>query len=170
MKFQLLVFTAILTSAPTLISNHFSNPSHHFFVCDTIPELNKKIIEYVTTKINKQVGRGECWDVAAEALNNTKANWDGDYGFGKEVTLKKDCVYPGDIIQFSSVTVKYEKDKTFFIEKMQKHTAIIYEVKAQDDFILADQNTGTSGRKVGLHPLQLKNITSGKFRVYRPQQ
>ena len=64
--------------------------------CDSVPELNKKIIAFVKTKLNKKVGRGECWDLAAEALNSTQAKWDGNYVFGKEVNYKKDCVYPGD--------------------------------------------------------------------------
>ena len=51
---------------------------------------------------------------------------------------------------------------------MAHHTAIIYEVKGKEEFILADQNTGRSGRKVGLSPIEFKNITKGKFKIFRP--
>src|SRR5688572_15897370 len=33
--------------------------------CDTVPELNQKVIDFVKTKLNKKVGEGECWDLAA---------------------------------------------------------------------------------------------------------
>lgn len=163
----------LLLSGLTLFSFTGQNTPHtnsSIIKCDDVPALNAAVIDYVKTTINKKVGRGECWDLAAEALNTTGAKWDGNFGFGREVDPAKECVYPGDIMQFTNVTVTYEKDKTMYMEKMQKHTAVIYEVKSADDFTLADQNTGTSGRKVGLHPLQLKNITTGKFKIYRPQK
>src|SRR5438045_4189887 len=56
--------------------------------CGDTPELNKKVIEFVKTSMNKKVGAGECWDVAAEALNKAGAKWDGNYKFGKEVNYK----------------------------------------------------------------------------------
>lgn len=136
--------------------------------CDSLPALNKNIVVFVKTKISKKVGKGECWDLAAGALNSVNAKWDGNYGFGKEVNYKKDCIYPGDIIQFEGVTLKYEIDKKKFIEKMAHHTAIIYEVKGKEEFFIADQNTGKSGKKVGVGPLDLKTITKGKFKIFRP--
>jgi hypothetical protein len=136
--------------------------------CDSVPALNKNIVDFVKTKIGKKVGKVECWDLAAEALNSVGAKWDGNYGFGKEVNYKKDCVYPGDIIQFEGVAIKYEIDKKKFIEKMAHHTAIIYEVKGKEEFVNADQNTGRSGRKVGIGPFDIKTITKGKFKIFRP--
>ena len=136
-------------------------------VCDSIPKLNKEIIAYVNTKINKKVGNGQCWTLAAEALNLVNAKWDGKYIFGKEVFYNKECIYPGDIIQFEGVTVKYKENNSYITEKMQHHTAIIYEVKGEGDFILANQNTGNS-KKVVLTPLEIKNITRGKYKIYRP--
>lgn len=136
--------------------------------CDSTPVLNKQIIEFVKTKIKKKVGRGECWDLAAEALQLVSAKWDGKYKYGKEVFVEKDCIYPGDIIQFEGVIIKYTIDGIEYKEKMAHHTAIIYEVKGKGDFILAHQNTAFTGRKVGLSPLQVVNISKGKYKVYRP--
>lgn len=138
--------------------------------CDEVPELNAAIITYVKGNIGKKVDRGECWDLAAQALNSIGAKWDGSYKFGRQINAKSECIFPGDIIQFNNVTVTYEKDKTFFMEKMEKHTAVIYEVNSSEDFVLADQNTGMSGRKVGLHGLLLKNISTGTFKIYRPEK
>lgn len=166
MKILISIFIAIITVSfynTIKIDNY-----RPIKVCDSIPSLNKKIINFVKTKIGKKVGKGECWDVAAEALNTSVAKWDGNYKFGEEVNYKTDCIYPGDIVQFEGVTIKYEIEKKKFSESMAHHTAIIYEVKGKEEFILADQNTGRSGRKVGLSPLELKNITKGKFKIYRP--
>jgi hypothetical protein len=136
--------------------------------CDSIPEVNNEVIKYVETKIHKKINRGECWDLAADALNSVGAKWDGKYKFGKEINVKEDCVFPGDIIQFEKVKLKYEKDGVKYTEDMAHHTAIIYRVKSQGVFELAHQNTGFSGRKVGISDIDLKNITKGKYTIYRP--
>lgn len=136
--------------------------------CGETPDLNKQVIAFVQTKIKKKVGSGECWDLAAAALNSLNADWDGMYEFGTPVDAKKDCIFPGDIIQFEGVVVKYEKDGMKLQENMSHHTAIIYEVKSTGVYTLAHQNIGTSGRKVGLTSLDLSHIVKGKYQVYRP--
>jgi hypothetical protein len=136
--------------------------------CDSIPELNKMIIDFVKTRLNKKVGKGECWDLAAEALNSAGAKWNGQYVYGSVVHYQSDCVYPGDIMQFKGVRIKYQVNNRIYDETMDQHTAIIYEVKGKGDYILAHQNTAFSGRKVGLSELKLENITRGKFTIYRP--
>lgn len=136
--------------------------------CDTIPELNQKILELVRQQIGKTVGRGECWDLAALVLNQNGAKWDGRYAFGSKVDPDKECVYPGDIIQFENVKISYTRGRAVYTETMGHHTAIIREVKAKGVFVLAHQNTGTSGRTVGLSDLDLKTIIKGTYQIYRP--
>jgi len=138
--------------------------------CEQMPELNKAIVSFVKTKMKKKVGRGECWDLAAEALNKVEAKWDGNSKFGKEVNYKKECVYPGDIIQFEDVVLKYEQDGKYFIEKLEHHTAIIFHVKEKDSFVIADQNTRFSGKTVGTHNFDVKTLTKGSFKIYRPMK
>jgi len=152
----------------TPIENYSVKASRLDLSCENTPELNKKIIEFVDSKMKKRVGRGECWDLAAEALQLINAKWNGKYKYGKEVFYESECIFQGDIIQFEGVTVKYMKDGFFYKEKMAHHTAIIHEVKDKGNFVLAHQNTRFSGRKVGLSTLELKNITKGKFKIYRP--
>ena len=136
--------------------------------CNNVPELNKEIIAFINSQLNKKVGTGECWDLAAAALNKVGAKWDGKYLFGKEIDHKKNCVYEGDIIQFEGIELKYEKEKTIYFEKLEHHTAVIFEVKDKGSYIIADQNTGFSGKKVGTHALQISTITKGKFKIFRP--
>jgi hypothetical protein len=137
---------------------------------DTIPEINQKIVAYAKTKINKKVGRGECWDLASEALQMVDAKWDMNYKFGKEINYKKEAVLPGDIIQLEGVILNYEMKGMKYTEKMSHHTAIIYEVKSSDNFMIAHQNNGFSGRKVGVSALDLTTLTKGKFTIYRPER
>jgi hypothetical protein len=136
--------------------------------CDTIPELNQKIIVLVRQQIGTTVGRGECWDLAALVLNQFGAKWDKKYGFGRKVDPEKECVYPGDLVQFEGVKIKYTVGPRVYTETMAHHTAVINEVKAKRVYVLAHQNTGTSGRKVGLSDLDLKTIIKGTFQIYRP--
>lgn len=136
--------------------------------CNEILPLNNQIISYVKSKMKKTVGEGECWDLAAEALDLVKAKWDGEYGFGKQIDYTKDCIYPGDIVQFKDIHLKYTENGENYEEIMEHHTAIIYEVKGVGDYILAHQNTAFTGRKVGTSSMNVKNITKGTITVFRP--
>lgn len=138
-----------------------------------IPELNQKIVAYISSVIGSKVDRGECWDLANQALTVTGAHFDRSsqktiYTFGKEVNPAKQAVFPGDIIQFTNVKVQYEKENTVFTETMAHHTAVVFRVYDKGRYQLAHQNTGFSGRKVGLSDINLADIKSGKFKIYRP--
>lgn len=168
MKSLILISSLIVGLGFTPIENNFVKSSGLDFACKNTPELNKQVIKFVDSKMKKRVGRGECWDLAAEALQLINAKWNGKYKYGKEVFYQSECIFPGDIMQFEGVTVKYVTDGFKYKEKMAHHTAIIHEVKDKGHFVLAHQNTRFSGRKVGLSTLELKNITKGKFKIYRP--
>lgn len=135
---------------------------------DSIPDLNKQIIDYVKTTIGKKVDRGECWDLANQALIRVNAQWDLEYKYGRLINPKEETVYPGDLIQFEGVKVKYKKGNATYTESMEHHTAIVYRVLGKGVFELAHQNTGFSGRKVGLSTLDISTILKGKMKIYRP--
>jgi hypothetical protein len=135
---------------------------------EKIPVLNKKIVSYVKSVIGIQVDRGECWDLANEALTKNNARWDGEYKYGELLDLKKDEVFPGDIIQFKNVKVTYTVGNAIYKETMAHHTAIVYRVISKGKYELAHQNTGFSGRKVGLSTLDLSTVIKGKMYFYRP--
>lgn len=136
--------------------------------CDSTPTLNKKIIEYVTANLNKKVGRGECWDLAAQALNTHHARWDRNLNYGSRVDYKSECIYPGDVIQFERVYLEEKVDGGTFKSEIPHHTAIIYEVKSPGEFIIAHQNYNNKKRVV-LTPVNMNNIKRGKAMIYRPQ-
>lgn len=143
------------------------------FICGKpltpLPHTNAKIVEYVKSVIGKQVDRGECWDLANRALSYANCTWDGKYEYGELINFKKDKVLPGDIIQFSNVYVKYEKAGGVYVETYPHHTAIVYEeLDGKNNFRIAHQNNGFTGRKVGISELNFDNITKGKIYIYRP--
>jgi len=137
---------------------------------DSIPKTNAIIVNYVKTVIGKKVDRGECWDLAKEALTLVNAKWDGEFKYGKLLNPKKDTIYPGDIIQFKKVVVEYKSSDGLetTLQTMDQHTAIVYKINGIGDFDIAHQNTAFSGRKVGISRLVLKNIKKGKIYIYRP--
>ena len=138
---------------------------------EEIPALNQKIVDYVTPTLGTQVNRGECWDLAYEALNRNNARWDGKFKYGIEINPTKVTVFPGDLIQFANVEIRYQKGNTTYTETMGQHTAIVYRVIDQEKkiFEIAHQNTNFSGRTVGLSELNLGTIVKGKYWFYRPE-
>jgi hypothetical protein len=137
------------------------------------PLLNQKVIEYVNTVIGQEVGRGECWDLAAAALDYAgayldRSNQKSIYVFGEKLNPNKDRILPGDIMQIENLSIEYTKGNTIYTENMSHHTAIVFEVISVDHFKIAHQNTSFSGRKVGLSELDMSNITNGKIIFYRP--
>ena len=136
--------------------------------CDNVPALNKTVHAFVKSSLGKKLGRGECWDLAAQALNKAGADWDGQFGFGKKVDPLRECIYPGDVIQYRNVRVQYRIGDTFYGEEMDQHTSIVYEVKEKGSYVVAEQNTSRLGRKVGLSDLALDNVKKGKLQFFRP--
>jgi hypothetical protein len=134
-----------------------------------IPELNKKIIEFVKSKVGKKVGRGECWDLAQIPLDENGAKWDHLFQFGKKIDPMKDVIFPGDIIQFEKVEIKYEIGNKVITEGFYQHTAIVYEVLDKGVYKIAQQNT-EKGKKVTIDDLDLKNKTKGKILFFRPEK
>jgi hypothetical protein len=132
------------------------------------PLLNQKIVNYVNTQIGRKVDRGECWDLAYEALTKNNCAWDGKYAYGKAVNPKTDSIYAGDLLQFEGVTVKYRDKNSFVKESFPHHTAIIYKVLGKGNYKIAHQNYGDKGKKVGISELNLKDKVSGSIVFYRP--
>ncbi|MBL7903064.1 MAG: hypothetical protein JNK73_13790 [Bacteroidia bacterium] len=168
--FRLLFFvlTFILFTGSSLHQlNNQTKPKSS--ACGETPELNKKILTYVKANMGKRLGNGECWDVVAGALNYVGAKWDKKFNFGKLVDYKKDCVFPGDIIQLNDAMMHDEPVKGVHVyDEYPQHSAIILEVKNTQEYILADQNFGLGKNKLNTHPINLKKLTKGTVKVYRP--
>ncbi len=143
-----------------IISNSFAQKD--------IPELNKGIIKYVKSVKGKKVDRGECWDIANQALKHIDADWDKEYVYGNSVNPEKDQIFPGDLIQFKNVKVQYTEGLATYTELMAHHTAIVYNVIEKGVYEIAHQNTEFSGRKVGISKLNLNHVVKGDIFFYRP--
>ena len=137
--------------------------------CDSIAPLNKAIITWVSSQVNKKVGTGQCWDLAQQAINKSDAKWDGQYGFGKPLK-KGECLMPGDIVQFEKVKTKRMVNGNEFKEDFPHHTAIVYAVTSSDQIKLIHQNTGYNGKKVAISDFFFSSVKSGKFTVFRPEK
>ncbi len=145
----------------------------HFANTEKIPLLNQRIIQFVEANMGKKVRQGECWDLAAAALDYAGGQLDRSteesvYIFGKRINPRKGRVFPGDIIQFENIELRYTKGNTYYVEKMPHHTAIIYEILGRGRYRIAHQNTTEIGKKVGISSLDLSNIKTGEFIIYRP--
>ncbi len=124
----------------------------------------KKILAFCDLNKGKKVGKGECWDLAKEALNNAGATWTPPYLFGKELG-KKEALKAGDIIQFEKVNVEYPDGSW---KELPHHTAIVYNVIAGTKFTMAEQNANGK-RFVIFSEIDLSYVKKGKYTVYRPQ-
>jgi hypothetical protein len=149
--FSLLLLTLLITSGTP----------------DDIPPLNAKVVEYVNTVIGKKVGRGECWDLAAQALDYAKAKWQAPYLFGKPLNHKKERLFPGDIIQITNVVMESKTETSITRWKMALHTVLVYKVNSTHEIVIAEQNVD-GVRKVMTNTWNLNDIKSGKMDFYRP--
>ncbi len=145
----------------------FESTAYPIAPCDSIPQLNQYILDYVSSNLKKKVGRGECWDLAAGALNSNKAKWDGRLKYGTPVMYQKECVYPGDILQFERVVIETRDARGYFRQEMPHHTAVVFQIHGTGHFTIAHQNYGNV-RRVGLAEIKLANVKSGKVMIYRP--
>jgi hypothetical protein len=161
MKNKLILFIILLLSVSSILAQ------------DRLPPINQRIIDYVDGVIGNRVGRGECWDLADQALISSGAQFDKSsevtlYIFGREYDPREESIFPGDIIQFKKVLVKYQKGNVILSEKMVHHTAIVYDVTDNRKLQLAHQNTSKTGKKVGITSLDLSHVRKGELRFYRP--
>jgi myosin tail region-interacting protein MTI1 len=133
-----------------------------------LPELNDKVLKFAEASVGKQIGNGECWTLADEALAEAGARrpgrdgW-GVYVFGRE--LKADeAVLPGDIVQFTEA--RFESKGGMFAE-IPQHTAVVTKREGGKLSIL-HQNWNKS-TKVAKLDLDLAELKKGTVTFFRPQ-
>ena|SRR5688572_10715308 len=160
LKKLLLVFAFIYFSEAIAFSKN---------LLDSIPALNREIIAFVDSRMKKKVGRGECWDLAAEALNASNAKWNGKFQFGRKLNHDEE-ILPGDIIQFEGVKIKFQEGNARITQVLKHHTGIVYTMKGKQQFDMANQNTAEHGKKVALTFIDLEQVISGKYFIYRPER
>ena len=129
---------------------------------DSSKYLGNKIVWFAEYHFGKKVDRGECWDLAAGALNYANASWKVPYEFGTKIELKKYDLLPGDILQFNKVKIKYPNTTIYF----PLHTAIVYKARGKQ-ITLIHQNYNNK-KSVDTLSVDLNRLTQGKIQAYRP--
>jgi len=135
---------------------------------EKLPPANEAVFKYVSMVVGQKIKRGECWELASEALIYAHANWQRPTDFGRLIDHEKESILPGDIIQFENVIFEFKTLNVIKRENKQQHTAIVYKVKGRYDLIIAEQNVNRI-RKVMLNPLNLSTMIQGTIKIYRPQ-
>jgi hypothetical protein len=103
------------------------------------------VVDYARGKLGHQVGNGECWTLAFEALQAAGAKRPGEdglkvYEFGKAIELK--AVKAGDVLQFENVNFKHTNaDGSWYTNSFPHHTAIVLSVSGTR-ITLLQQNVG----------------------------
>lgn len=166
--------------------------------------LNSQVLDYAVGQIGRRVyaspagSKGECWDLAFQALSESGAKTPHDYGdtyrwSNQTVELRQ--ALPGDIIQYQrfQITVVTEKKWTDSDENevtetteevytigQPRHTAIIRSVSADGKVEVVEQNMGGRSEthanvyylKAGLIKkgnATIKVSVKGSYLIYRPE-
>jgi hypothetical protein len=127
-----------------------------------ISELQREVVNFAADNIGKRIGRGECWDLADQALRAAGAEPPKGYTFGDRIRL--DEIQPGDILQFT--TARFDEPGYWTIMGMPNHTAVVHAVGDTRAFILQQNFDGK--RHVTPYDLNLNNLTSGRLEAFRP--
>jgi hypothetical protein len=154
--------------------------------------INEKVIQFCKDHRGKQVGGGQCTDLAEAALKHADAKprtafkdnpGQGDYVWGelvyalemkddtrKESKDPKRTIQPGDVIQYRDATFKGKDLRGFenYEAACPHHTAVVLEVmKAPNVLAVLEQNV--DGRRiVAESSYRLTDLKTGWLRIYRP--
>ncbi|WMS42905.1 hypothetical protein RDV64_00435 [Acuticoccus sp. MNP-M23] len=143
------------------------------------PQLNRSVVTFARGRLGQQVERGECWDLAEEALRSAGARRSGalgslgddaDYVWGTPITNMR-LLKPGDIIQMrnfaehneSRVEVTFADGSGWFEEgggstTRAHHTVVVASAPdASGRVEVLEQNFGTIGRRVQLNTMHLRD-------------
>jgi hypothetical protein len=133
----------------------------------------EKVLAWAHGKLRQQVGRGECWDFADQALrsagarSSTTVGPNDDYVWGKPVRIND--VAPGDVLQFRNwiVTTKTEivvrfadgsgyRDTDEVVARRPHHTAIVKHIGGGGVLQVYEQHVKPLGNRVQLHDVPTK--------------
>jgi len=136
-----------------------------------LPELNRKVLKFAEDHLGQQVGNGECWTLAADALTHAGAQRPGAGGvgvldFGRRLG-PGEAILPGDVVQFEKARFVHKTRTGTSTHTMPHHTAIISGVKGKT-ITLLHQNHG--GKKtVATASINLDERTEGTVEFFRPR-
>jgi hypothetical protein len=136
-----------------------------------IPELNQKVVRYALAQKGKQVGNGECWTLADQALRAAGAQRPGRNGAGSSTFGRKlrpgEKFLPGDVMQFERVKFQHRSRRGSYSFSMPHHTAVVYRVAGKQVTLLHQNFNGK--KTVQETTINLAHRTQGTVAVYRPR-
>ncbi len=129
-----------------------------------VPPVNQRVLDYAKKNAGQQVGNGECWTLANEALRAAGTQHPAVMVWGRKLSPGEEPI-PGNVIQFTSVTFHSKKGTWHY--GSPNHTAIVVQVVSPGVFLLLQQNMG--GKKtVSEDTIDLAAKTEGELAIYRP--
>ena len=128
-----------------------------------IPPLNEKVLQFALDHLGEQVGNGECWTLAAEALIAAGARPARGYEFGRKVEMSE--IIPGDILQFTSA--RFESAGGFMVLGAPHHTAIVQAVRDEKVVHILHQNVN-GDKTVQSMTLDFSTMVAGEVQAFRP--
>lgn len=128
-------------------------------------QLNQRIADFVRRNLGNQVGNGECWTLADEALRAAGAQPPKGYACGRPL-LPNEEPLPGDIIRFTRCRF-VEPSGAWTMMGEPEHIAIILRTRGSKMAIL-HQNNGST-RTVQKQVIDFRQMVSGRCRIYRPE-
>lgn len=124
-------------------------------------QLGQQILSFATQHLGQQVGNGECWTLAADAMKAAGAQRPDGYVFGDEIALRD--MRPGDILQFT--TARFDEPGYYAVLGAPNHTAVVYSIAGDRVFMLHQNFNGK--RTVSTFDVNFSNMTSGQVKAYR---
>jgi hypothetical protein len=134
-------------------------------VDSSVPVLNRMILDFAARNMGKEVGNGECWTLADEAMKSAGTTHPDVYIWGRALA-KNEKVLPGDIIQFKSV--RLQMGTRWELLGDPDHTAIVRKVNSRGVYVILHQNYGQPGKVVSELTIDTNLKTAGDFVIYRP--
>jgi hypothetical protein len=127
----------------------------------TLPRLNERILEFVLENSGKKVGNGQCWTLAAEALNDAGAQPPDAYDFGDTVELAD--LLPGDVLHFTNAILVTET--AWYWYGAPDHVAVVAAVQGTSLSIYHQNVNGNM--TVRNDVIDLATLQSGTIDGYR---
>ncbi|MBN9521339.1 hypothetical protein J0H58_22930 [bacterium] len=160
---------------------------------DALPALNAAVLEFARKNLGEQVGDGECWTLANDALvaaggksspayRDHPAKGDSVWGVGvygvtvkdgkatEDATDGKLVPLPGDIVQFRDA--KFAGARAgggTYSMTAPHHTAVVAAASPDGKTLMVLHQNWAGKRTVGEATIKLNDLKEGWVRIYRPQ-
>lgn len=150
---------------PQFNQPQFNQPQFNQPQTASLP-LNQAVLNFANSRMGQTVGRGECWDLAKEALQSAGAKVPGMdmevYVFGRRLSGPQE-LQPGDIIQMQNAqfTTAWGSSSAW------QHTVIVTAVNGSRIDVL-EQNFNNI-RSVTRGNYDISTLTGGTLTYYRPE-